>query len=107
MRKQVLPGFTRGALESWQPMIDRMAAELVETVTAASTCDVVPTLAAPMPMAIISHILGISEDDQSAFRDWSNETIRIADGTSPGPACAKWCRLSVGSVTSMTSSPID
>lgn len=79
MRKQALPGFTRGALESWQPMIDRMAAELVETVTAASTCDVVPTLAAPMPMAIISHILGISEDDQSAFRDWSNETIRIAD----------------------------
>ncbi|MFV8165097.1 cytochrome P450 [Mycobacterium sp. 134] len=79
MRKQALPGFTRGSLESWQPMIDRLARDLVSQMSTRGTSEVVSTLAVPMPMAMISHILGIAEEDQSAFRDWSNEAIRIAD----------------------------
>lgn len=79
MRKQALPGFTRGALESWQPMVDRLARDLMAEMYSAPTSDVVSTLAVPMPMGMIAHILGIAEDDQAAFRRWSNETVRVAD----------------------------
>ncbi|MGH3677158.1 MAG: cytochrome P450 [Mycobacterium sp.] len=79
MRKQAMPGFTRGALESWQPMVDRLARELVAELLAQSPADVVSTVAVPMPMGMIAHILGIAEEDQAAFRKWSNDTVRVAD----------------------------
>ncbi len=79
MRKQALPGFTRAAVESWQPMVDRLAHEMVAELLSPSPKDVVSTLAAPMPMSMIAHILGIGDDDQAAFRRWSNDTVRIAD----------------------------
>ena len=28
---------------------------------------------------MIAHILGIGDDDQAAFRQWSNDTVRVAD----------------------------
>jgi cytochrome P450 len=46
---------------------------------AQSPVDVVSTLAVPMPMGMIAHILGIGDEDQSAFRRWSNDTVRVAD----------------------------
>lgn len=79
MRKQAMPGFTRGALESWQPTVDQLAHKLVAGLLAQSPADVVSTLAVPMPMGMIAHILGIAEEDQSAFRKWSNDTVRMAD----------------------------
>jgi cytochrome P450 len=79
MRKQALPGFTRGALESWQPMVDHLARTLVAALLTRSPADVVSTLAVPMPMGMIAHILGIGEEDQAAFRRWSNDTVRVAD----------------------------
>jgi cytochrome P450 len=79
MRKQAMPGFTRGALESWQPMVDHLAEKLLADVLAQSPAEVVSTLAVPMPMGMIAHILGIGEEDQSAFRAWSNDTVRVAD----------------------------
>ena len=79
MRKQAMPGFTRGALESWRPMVDHLAGELVAELLAQSPADVVSTLAVPMSMGMIAHILGIGDDDQAAFRQWSNDTVRVAD----------------------------
>jgi beta-dihydromenaquinone-9 omega-hydroxylase len=84
MRKQALPGFTRGALEAWQPMVDRLARELVGKLFNSTPADVVSTLAVPMPMGMIAHILGIADDDLAAFREWSNAAVRVADiNTSP------------------------
>src|ERR1700761_862500 len=34
MRKQAMPGFTRGALESWQPMVDHLARKLMADMLA-------------------------------------------------------------------------
>jgi cytochrome P450 len=78
MRKQAIPAFTRGALESWQPMVDHLARKLVADMLAQSPAEVVSTLAVPMPMGTIAHILGIDQD-QAAFRRWSNDTVRVAD----------------------------
>ena len=79
MRKQALPGFTRGALDSWRPMIDHLAHTLLAELIAQSPADVVSSVAVPMPMGMIAHILGIGAEDQAAFRQWSNDTVRVAD----------------------------
>jgi cytochrome P450 len=79
MRKQAVPGFTRAAVESWRPMVDRLAHDLLSELLSRTSADVVSTLAAPMPMGMITHILGIEDEDQAAFRRWSNDTVRIAD----------------------------
>ncbi len=79
MRKQVVPGFTRGALESWRPMIDQLARELVDELSSDAPVDVVSAIAEPMPMRTITYILGVATADQDAFRDWSNLTARVTD----------------------------
>lgn len=84
LRKQVQPGFTRGALESWQEITDKLAADLVSDLIAEPGCDAVEKLAIPMPMRLIAAILGVPEDDVPHFRRWSEQSVRIMD-FSPTP----------------------
>ncbi|WP_420715811.1 cytochrome P450 [Mycobacterium sp. 663a-19] len=79
MRKQLAPGMARGALESWRPMIDQLALELVSGLLARTPADVVSTVAAPMPMRTITHVLGITGPDETAFCRLSNQAVRITD----------------------------
>ncbi len=79
MRKQVQPAFTRGALESWRPMVDHLAHELVADLMSTPEADVVTTLAAPMPLRMIAHIMGVPAGDESSFRHWSNNTVHVAN----------------------------
>ncbi|CCK62662.1 cytochrome P450 [Mycobacterium canetti] len=79
MRRQLRPAFTRSALESWRPTIEELARELIAGLMANSGADVVATVAAPMPMRTITHILGVAGPDQAAFRDWSNQAVHITD----------------------------
>jgi cytochrome P450 len=60
-------------------MVDKLACDLVSELLKPTPVDVVSTLAAPMPMGMITHILGIGDSDLAAFRRWSNDTVRIAD----------------------------
>ncbi len=78
MRKQAQPAFTRGALQSWQTTIEQLCVEHTAALFRGESVDVVKTLAEPLPTAIIAHILGIAGDDLAAFKDWSNETVRLA-----------------------------
>lgn len=79
MRKQLAPGMARGALESWRPMIDELARELVAGLLARTSADVVSTVAAPMPMRVITNVLGIAGPDEAAFCRLSNQAVRITD----------------------------
>jgi cytochrome P450 len=79
LRKQVQPGFSKGAMASWQAMADKLAAELVADVLANPGCDVVERLAIPMPMRMIAHILGIPDGDIEQFRRWSEAGMHIVD----------------------------
>ncbi len=79
MRKQAQPAFTRGALESWQATVVRLARHHTAGLFDQPSVDVVKLLAEPLPTAVIAHILGIADDDLVAFKDWSNETVRLAN----------------------------
>jgi beta-dihydromenaquinone-9 omega-hydroxylase len=79
MRKQLAPGMARGALESWRPMIDQLARELVGGLLTETSADVVSAVAAPMPMRTITNVLGIAGPDETAFCRLSNLAVRITD----------------------------
>ena len=52
LRKQVQPAFTKGALDSWRNIIDKLAAELVDDMIGAGDCDAVQRLTMPMPLRV-------------------------------------------------------
>ena len=79
MRRQILPAFTKAALESWRPMIDSLATELVGDVLDDPGCDVVQRLAVPMPMRLIAALLGIPDTDVEDFRRWSEAAVQVTD----------------------------
>lgn len=79
MRKQLASGLARGAVESWRPLIERLARELVGGLPAHTPVDVVSAVAAPMPMRIIANVLGVADPDVAEFRRLSNQAIRITD----------------------------
>ncbi|WP_396927739.1 cytochrome P450 [Mycolicibacterium sp.] len=79
LRKQVQPGFSKGAMASWQEMTEKLAAELVSEVLANPGCDVVERLTIPMPVRMIAHILGVPNGDVAQFRAWSEAGMHIVD----------------------------
>ncbi|OBI44000.1 hypothetical protein A5706_03885 [Mycobacterium sp. E796] len=79
MRKQAQPAFTRGALESWQSTVVQLARAHTAGLFDNPPVDIVKLLAEPLPTAVIAHILGIADDDLVAFKEWSNETVRLAN----------------------------
>ena len=79
MRRQILPAFTKAALNSWRPMIDRLAVELVGDVLDNPGCDAVQRLAVPMPMRLIAHMLGVPDTDVDEFRRWSEAAVQVTD----------------------------
>lgn len=79
LRKQVQPAFTKRALDSWQQIIDKIAAELVDNLLAEPCSDAVQGLAIPMPLRLIASILGIPENDIDDFRRWSEESVKMID----------------------------
>lgn len=78
MRRAVAPAFTKAAVESWRPMIDELAVEVVGKVLAEPGCDIVQRLAVPMPMLMIANMLGVPEHDLDDFREWSEACVRGA-----------------------------
>lgn len=81
LRRQVQPGFSKGAMNTWQDMIERLAEGLVAEVLANPGCDVVQRLAIPMPIRLIAQILGVPDDDVGNFRRWSERGVGVMDVT--------------------------
>ena len=79
LRKQVQPGFSKGAMTSWQAMTDELASSMVSQVLAEPGCDVVQRLTLPMPMRMIAYILGVPDGDLDRFRAWSEAGMDIVD----------------------------
>jgi cytochrome P450 len=100
LRRQIQPAFTKGALESWQMIIDKLAQEYVGDLIANPGCDVVAKLAAPMPMRLIAHMLGVPDSDIDDFRRWSEATTELLDLT-PTIASLKQSARAIGGIVSL------
>lgn len=98
LRKQVQPAFTKGALDSWRDIIDRLAAELVEGIIGDPGCDVVARLTVPMPLRVIAAIIGIPDSDIADFHRWSDESTKLVNFTPTAKGVVNAARSMRGAV---------
>lgn len=63
--------FTPKAIEAWRPRVIQMVDEILDQVAADGGCDLVSTLAFPLPFQVISELLGMPTDEREQLRAWS------------------------------------
>ncbi len=80
MRALVNKVFTVRAMESLRPRVQAIVDGLLDAVQGDGEMDVMTALAYPLPVAIISRILGIPEEDNDRFRYW-NEGVNELTAT--------------------------
>lgn len=69
--------FTREAVARFQPTIDRLVEDALRTLDGRPGADVVDGLAVPMPIAVISEMLGVPATDRPRFRAWSERLVEL------------------------------
>jgi pimeloyl-[acyl-carrier protein] synthase len=72
IRQLVSRAFTPRAVERFLPTIGRLAQEVLESTQGSESLDLVADLAYPLPVTVISALLGIPLEDRVALRRWSH-----------------------------------
>ncbi|MFE0171776.1 cytochrome P450 [Streptomyces sp. NPDC059002] len=80
LRKLVSHGFTRRRIAALGPRIERTVAELLDAVTPTGHADLIADFAFPLPVLVISELLGIPTGDRPAFRAWAARTLSVETG---------------------------
>ena len=80
LRNLVQKAFTSRLIESLEPHIEQITDELLENLDTRKPVDLIREFAVPLPLAVISHMLGVPERDRFEFR---RLTSRIMTGALP------------------------
>ena len=78
LRTLVNRAFTSNRLKRLEPDIERLAGELIDTFDAPEV-EVVEQLTIPLPVVVISWLLGVAEEDRQQFKRWSDAITGILD----------------------------
>ncbi|WLR51934.1 cytochrome P450 [Bacillus tianshenii] len=80
LRKLVQPYFNPGTINELTPKIEEIAERLLkEMKQKGGTLDLINEFAFPLPIIVISEMLGVPAEDREKFRKWSNTIIAAAD----------------------------
>ncbi|GGQ13687.1 cytochrome P450 [Streptomyces roseolilacinus] len=71
IRRLVAKAFTPRTVERLEPVVHRIAAELVDGLVADGGGDLLTRVAEPLPVAVIAEMLGIPASDRPLLRPWS------------------------------------
>lgn len=74
-RRLVQPGFKPSVVKTLDPVVRTRARTLVERMAPGEVLDVVPLLAVPLPLLVISEMLGVPEDDWERCYEWSEAVV--------------------------------
>lgn len=80
MRAIVNKGFTPRRIAVWEKRIREIAAERMDAVRDQAQFDFVSEIAIPLPVTVISELLGIPAKDRHLFKKWSDSLIDGATG---------------------------
>jgi cytochrome P450 len=76
-RRLVSRAFTPRRVASWQPEIERLAAELIERFAGRGSVELVAEFAVPLPIGVIADALGVPRDMQPTFRRWTDDSTDL------------------------------
>jgi cytochrome P450 len=80
LRRLVQPAFSPKQMAGYRPRIESTVAGLLDRAEAAGTFDVVPALAAPLPIAVITDLLGIPDANAESFARYGTVIGSALDG---------------------------
>jgi cytochrome P450 len=81
LRSLVNRGFTPRRITAWEPRLRAVAAECMAKLRECSTLDVVRDLAIPLPLQIITEMLGVASDRRADFKLWSDGVVAGSTGS--------------------------
>ncbi|GAA4107692.1 cytochrome P450 [Streptomyces hundungensis] len=91
LRKLVAREFTPRRIEALRPRVQEITDGLLDTMLAAPgrAADLIDSLAFPLPMTVISELIGVPDLDREAFRVLSNQAVAPRDGAEGPEAVGK------------------
>jgi len=79
LRKLVARAFTNKLIAALEPRVREITVKLLDRVENAGRMDIIGDLAFPLPIAVISELLGLPPDDRNKFKQWSIPAIKAAE----------------------------
>ncbi|MCC5600914.1 cytochrome P450 [Nostoc favosum] len=79
LRSLVVKVFSPVVVERMRPRIQEIVDELLDKVRHKGSMDIIADFAIPLPVTVISRLLGIPQEDQDQLNQWSNVFARILD----------------------------
>jgi len=80
MRRVLQSYFTPRAMEAWRPLVRSSIKELLDAVEDKGEMDIVRDLATPLPVLVISDMMGVPASDRSRVRAIAEKLIYIGRG---------------------------
>ena len=74
-RRLVQPAFKPTVVRALEPLVRARTAALVDRIVAGDATDVVSALSVPLPLQVISNILGVPDDEWERCYEWSEAVI--------------------------------
>jgi cytochrome P450 len=75
VRKIINSAIAAHRIGRMEPFIRQLTADLLEPVLERGGGDLVPDLIAPVPIIVISHLIGVPPEDYTQFKAWSDEVV--------------------------------
>lgn len=79
LRRLVHQAFTPRRIEQMREQAERIAEGLLDTAQRRGSIDLVSDYAAPLPLIMITRIIGVPEKDVARFRAWTGALLAVAD----------------------------
>jgi cytochrome P450 len=89
LRRLVAKAFTPRRLEVLRPRIQQIADELVATIQPLGRADLLAEFALPLPLTVISELLGVSTTEEQEFVQWVNIFFGMDEGDAARSAQAR------------------
>src|SRR3990172_6558288 len=80
LRRLVSKAFTPRMVEGLRPRIQEIVDDLMDAVQGSGRMDVIRALAYPLPVIVISEMLGVPPADRDRFKHWSDEIVGALNG---------------------------
>ncbi|KAA5831158.1 cytochrome P450 [Saccharopolyspora hirsuta] len=86
LRKLVVKAFTSRRVEALRPRIEQITAGLLDDMAEKSEVDLLDAFAFPLPIQVISELVGVDESRRDDFRAWTNTLLDASDRDAAGAA---------------------
>ncbi len=82
LRRLAAPGFSAKLMRGYEEMIEKRVAILLDAAATRESFDLVHDVAAPLPIAVITDLLGLPDADTAAFEKYGETMASALDGIS-------------------------